>query len=140
MWIDHVDYCKRPNPLLRIGQNIIVIGRIRSWPHNILKRPQNILKVVLTTQIEKSALPVKRHIHTCQNCINKEASASPTHTLTCSSRHKFGAAVGEERQRERGAFLREDFLYLFELSLAIVLAIYNKEVLLGFLPHEGFPG
>ena len=31
----------------------------------------------------------------------------------------------------------EDFLYLFELSLGIVLAIYNKEVLLGFLPYEG---
>jgi hypothetical protein len=45
-----------------------------------------------------------------------------------------------ERERERGAFLGEDFLYLFELSLGIVLAIYNKEVLLGFLPHEGFPG
>jgi hypothetical protein len=44
-----------------------------------------------------------------------------------------------ERERER-AFLGEDFLYLFELSLGIVLAIYNKEVLLGFLPHEGFPG
>jgi hypothetical protein len=46
-----------------------------------------------------------------------------------------------EREREReGAFLGEDFLYLFDLSLGIVLAIYNKEVLLGFLPHEGFPG
>jgi hypothetical protein len=46
----------------------------------------------------------------------------------------------EKRERGRGAFLGEDFLYLFELSLGIVLAIYNKEVLLGFLPHEGFPG
>jgi hypothetical protein len=46
----------------------------------------------------------------------------------------------KERERERGAFLGEDFLYLFELSLGIVLAIYNKEVLLGFLPYEGFPG
>jgi hypothetical protein len=44
-----------------------------------------------------------------------------------------------ERERERGASLGEDFLYLFELSLGIVLAIYNKEVLLGFLPLEGFP-
>jgi hypothetical protein len=78
--IDHVDYCKGPNPLLRIGQNVIVIGRIRSWPQNILKRPQNILKVVT----EKLALPVKRHFHMCQTCINKEASASLRHTLTCS--------------------------------------------------------
>ena len=46
----------------------------------------------------------------------------------------------EKRERERGTFLGEDFLYLFELSLGIVLAIYNKEVLLGFLPHEGFLG
>ena len=44
-----------------------------------------------------------------------------------------------ERERERGASLGEDFLYLFDLSLGIVLAIYNKEVLLGFLPHEDFP-
>jgi hypothetical protein len=34
--------------------------------------------------------------------------------------------------------LGKEFLYLFELSLGIVLAIYNKEVLLGFLPHKGF--
>ena len=34
----------------------------------------------------------------------------------------------------------EDILYYLELSLGIVLAIYNKEVLLGFLPLEGFPG
>jgi hypothetical protein len=45
-----------------------------------------------------------------------------------------------ERERERGTYLGEDFLYLFELSLGIVLAIYNKKVLLGFLPHEAFLG
>ena len=50
-----------PNPLLRIGQMIIIIGRIRSQPQQILKRPQNVIKVVITTQLEKSALPVKRH-------------------------------------------------------------------------------
>jgi hypothetical protein len=59
--IDHVGYYKGPNPLLRIGQKIIVIGRIRSRPQKILKRPRNIIKVVITTQLEKSALPVKRH-------------------------------------------------------------------------------
>jgi hypothetical protein len=77
----------------------------------------------------------------CQNCINKEASASLRHT----HRHLFierqvSKLQLKTRERERGAFLGEDFLYLFELSLGIVLAIYNKEVLLGFLPHEGFPG
>ena len=83
---------------MRIGQNIIVIGRIRSQPHNILKRLQNILKVVITTQIEKSALPVKSHL---PDCINKEANASFVHTVTCSSEHKSRAAVGEEEERER---------------------------------------
>jgi hypothetical protein len=44
------------------------------------------------------------------------------------------------KKRERGSFLGEEFLYLFELSLAIALTIYIKEVLLGFLPHDGFLG
>jgi hypothetical protein len=59
--IDHVSYYKGPNPLLQIGQKIIIIGRIRSRSHNILKMPRNIIKVVITTQLEKSDLPVKRH-------------------------------------------------------------------------------
>ena len=40
-----------------------------------------------------------------------------------------------EKKRERGTFLEEEFLYLFQLSLEIVLAIYIKEVIYGFLPH-----
>ena len=44
------------------------------------------------------------------------------------------------RERKSGASLGEDLLYYFDLSLGIVLAIYNKEVLLGFLPLEGFLG
>jgi hypothetical protein len=101
LWIDHVGYCKGPNPLLRIGHNVIVIGKRRSRPHNISKRPHNIIKVVITTQIEKSALPVKRHFHTCQTCINKEASASLRHTLTCSLRDKFRSCSWRRRERER---------------------------------------
>jgi hypothetical protein len=50
-----------PNPLMRIGQKTIVIGRIRSRPQQILKRPRNIIKVGLPTQFEKLALPMKRH-------------------------------------------------------------------------------
>jgi hypothetical protein len=52
---------KGPNPLLRIGHNVIVIGKRRSRPHNIFKRPRNIIKVVITTHFEKSALLVKRY-------------------------------------------------------------------------------
>jgi hypothetical protein len=68
------------------------------------------------------------------DCINKEASASFGHTLTCSSECKFGAAVGEEGREREASFLGEEFLYLFELSLRIVLAIYIKEVFVGFSP------
>jgi hypothetical protein len=52
-----------PNPLLRIGQQTIVIGRIRSRPQQLLLRPRNIIKVGLPTQSEKSALPVKDTSH-----------------------------------------------------------------------------
>jgi hypothetical protein len=47
---------KGPNPLLRIGHNVIVIAKRRSRPQNISKRPQNIIKVVITTQEKKSTL------------------------------------------------------------------------------------
>jgi hypothetical protein len=75
--------------------------------------PKYILKVVITTQKKKSALLVKIHLHMCQNCINKEASTSFRHTLTCSSRDKFGAAVGEKRERERERRILGRGIYLF---------------------------
>jgi hypothetical protein len=85
---------KGSNPLFWIGHNIIVIGKRRIWPHNISKRPRNIIKVVITTQEKESTLPVKGHSHTCHSCINNEARTS--------LRHKsFRAATGEERERER---------------------------------------
>jgi hypothetical protein len=40
----------------------------------------------------------------------------------------------KKRERERDALLGEDFLYLFELSLGTVLAIYIKEFFVGFSP------
>jgi hypothetical protein len=46
----------------------------------------------------------------------------------------------KKEERERGAFLREEFMYFLVHCLGIVLAIYIKEVLLGFLPLEGFLG
>ena len=60
-----------PNPLLWIGQKTIVIGRIRSRPQQLIKRPRNIIKVGLPTQIKKSALPMKRHFTRARTCINK---------------------------------------------------------------------
>jgi hypothetical protein len=126
--IDHVGYCKRPNTLLRIGKTLIVIGRMRS-------RPQNILKVVITTQNKKSALPMKRHLHPhMPDCINKEASTSFVHTHSLVHQSTSLELQLEKKERERGALLGEEFMYLIELSLGIVLAIYIKEVFVGFSP------
>jgi hypothetical protein len=46
----------------------------------------------------------------------------------------------KKEKRERGASLGEEFLCCLVHCLGIVLAIYIKKVLLGFLPHESFPG
>jgi hypothetical protein len=46
----------------------------------------------------------------------------------------------KKEERERGTLLGEQFMCCLVHCLGIVLAIYIKEVLLGFLPHEGFPG
>jgi len=104
LWIDHVGYYKGPNPLLWIGHNVIVVGRKRI-------QPQNILKVVITTHNNKSALPMKRNLRPhVPDSINKEASTSFGHTLTCSSKYKFRVAVGEEGERVAHP-LGEDILH-----------------------------
>ena len=60
-----------PNLLLWIGQQTIIIGRIRSRPHKLIRRPRNIINVGLPTQMEKSALLVKRHFTHARTCIHK---------------------------------------------------------------------
>jgi hypothetical protein len=47
-----------------------------------------------------------------------------------------------EKKEERGTLLAQCWIFSSVLvyCLGIVLAIYIKKVLLGFLPHEGFPG
>jgi hypothetical protein len=63
---------------------------------------------------------------------------SDTHSLVHqSTSSELQLEKKEERERH---IVGEEFLYLFDLSLGIVLTIYIKYVLLGFLPHEGFPG
>jgi hypothetical protein len=47
--------------------------------------------------------------------------------------------VGERRRRV-AHLLEEDFLYWLSYLLNICISFYDKEVLLGFLPLEGFPG
>ena len=138
LWIDHVSYFKRTKSPFVDWSYCNCKGQRRSCPHNISKRPWNIIKVVITTQKNKSALPVKRHFHTCQTCINKEASASLRHTLTCSLRDKF-QSCSWRREREAHSWERT-----FCICLSYLLALYwlsiVRKILLGFLPLEGFPG
>jgi hypothetical protein len=52
-------------------------------------------------------------------------------------RGKLQLPAGE--REKSGASFGEDYLYWFELSLDIVLAIYDKEVFAGFSSPRGFP-
>ena len=70
----------------------------------------------------------------------EEVGPANERTLTCSFERQVSELQMVKRERERGASLGEDFLYFLKLYLGIVLAIYNKEVLLGFPPLEGFLG
>jgi hypothetical protein len=108
-------------PLLQIGQNIIVVGRIRS-------RPKNILKVVITTQIEKLALLVKRHLHTCQSCINKEASTSLRHTHLFIE-NQVSEPQLEKREKEREA---HSWKRTFCICLCYLLALYWLYIIRNF--------
>jgi hypothetical protein len=129
-----------PNPLLRIGQQTIVIGRIRSRPQQLLLRPRNIIKVGLPTQSERSALPVKT-LHTCQSCIYREASASLYHTTHLLI---FERQVLICYQLERGRRVAHLLERTICIGLSYLLTLYwqfmIRKFLLGFLPLEGFPG
>jgi hypothetical protein len=46
----------------------------------------------------------------------------------------------KKEERERGTFLGEDFLYCLSYLLALYWLSILRKFLLGFLPHEGFPG
>jgi hypothetical protein len=61
LWIDHVDYCNRTkSPFADWSNDNYNRQNKKSAPEDI-KEPQNIFKVVITIQFEKSALPMKRH-------------------------------------------------------------------------------
>jgi hypothetical protein len=53
---------------------------------------------------------------------------------------KFGELQLGEEGREKRIAQCWIFLVFLVYCFGIVLAIYINEVLLGFLPHEGFPG
>jgi hypothetical protein len=71
---------KGPNPLLRIGQMIIIIGRIRSRPQQIFKEAPEYIKGGYNHPVGEVGPASEETLHTCQSCINKEASASLRHT------------------------------------------------------------
>jgi hypothetical protein len=128
-----------PNPLLWIGQQTIVIGRIRSRPQQLLLRPRNIIKVGLPTQSEKSALPMKK-IHTCQTCIYREASASLYHTTHLFIFKRQDATYQLERGRRVAHLLERTVCIGLSYLLTLYWKIMISKFLLGFLPLEGFPG
>jgi hypothetical protein len=129
----------RPNPLLRIGQRTIVIGRIRSQPQQLLLRPKIKLKVGLPIQSERSALPEKT-FHTCQSCIYREASASLYHTTDLLILKWQVATYQLERGRRVAHLLERTICIGLSYLLTLYWQFMIRKFLLGFLPLEGFPG
>jgi hypothetical protein len=128
-----------PNPLLRIGQQTIVIGRIRSRPQQLLLRPRNKLKVGLPTQSERSALPVKT-LHTCQSCIYREASASLYHTTHLLILKRQATTYQLQRGRRVAHLLERTICIGLSYLLTLYWQFMIRKFFLGFLPLEGFPG
>ena len=128
-----------PNPILRIGHRTIVIGRIRSRPQRLLLRPKIKLKVVLPTQSERSALPVKT-LHMCQSCIYREASASFYHTTHFLILKRQAATYQLERGRRVVHLLERTICIGLSYLLTLYWQFMIRKFLLGFLPLEGFPG
>jgi hypothetical protein len=128
-----------PNPLLWIGQQTIVIGRIRSRPQQLLLRPINKLKVGLPTQSERSALPMKT-LHTCQSCIYREASASLYHTTHLLILKRQAATYQLERGRRVAHLLERTICIGLSYLLTLYWQFMIRKFLLGFLPLEGFLG
>jgi hypothetical protein len=109
---------------------------------NIICKLRRLIKVVLTTKKTSQTYPVKRHLsNTCPVCINKGIQCliiSLTHSAHLV--RKFGSCSWEKKE-ERGALPSLGYSLVFWF---IVLALYwisiLRKFLLGFLPHEGFPG
>jgi hypothetical protein len=114
-----------PNPLLRIGHQTIVIGRIRSCPQQLLLRPIIKLKVGLPTQSESSSM-LEKTFHTCQSCIYSEASASLYHTthLLIFLRGKLQLPVEERRRRVAHILGRNIYIGLSYLLNIVQLSFY----------------
>jgi hypothetical protein len=69
-----------PNPLLRIGQMIIIIGKNKkSAPADIKEAPEY-NKGGYNHPVGEVGPASEETLHTCQSNINKEASASLRHT------------------------------------------------------------
>jgi len=75
---------KGPNPLLRIGHIVIVKGKRRSRPPEYIKEAPKHNKGGYNHPVGEVDPASEETLHTCQSCINKEASASLRYKLTCS--------------------------------------------------------
>jgi hypothetical protein len=128
-----------PNPLLWIGQQTIIIGRIRSRPHQLLLRPRNIIKVGLPTHIEKSALPVKRQCTRVRLVYIKRPVPHFDTQHTCSFSKRQAATYQLERGRRVAHLLERTICIGLSYLLTLYWQFMISKFLLGFLPLEGFP-
>jgi hypothetical protein len=129
-----------PNPLLQIGQQTIIIGRIRSQPQQLLLRPRNIIKVGLPTQSERSALPVKRHFTRARLVYIERLAPHFDHTTHLLILKRQATTYQLERGRRVAHLLERTICIGLSYLLTLYWQFMIRKFLLGFLPLEGFPG
>ena len=128
---------KGPNPLLQIGHIIIVKDKKKKSAPEYIKEALKHNKGGYNHPVGEVSPASEEKLHTCQSCINKEASTSlrhTTHLLIWET--SFGIAV---REGERVAHLWER---IFCISLSYLLALYWLSIIRKccwvFFPR-GFP-
>jgi hypothetical protein len=104
--IDHVGYYKGPNPLLRIGQKIIVIGRNKKSAPKDIKEAPKYNKDGYNHLVGEVGPASEETLHTCRSCINKEVGASLRHTTHLLIERQVSDLQLDKKEREWRIFGR----------------------------------
>jgi hypothetical protein len=128
LWIDHVSYFKRTkSPFADWSYCNCKRQKKKSAPEYIKEAPKH-NKGGYNHPVGEVGPASEETLHTCQSCINKEASASlrhTTHLLICET--SFGIAVREEGERVAHIWER-----IFCISLRDLLALYWLSIIRKF--------
>jgi hypothetical protein len=110
LWIDHVGYFKMTkSPFADWSYCNCKRQKKKSAPEYIKEAPKH-NKGGYNHPVGEVGPASEETLHTCQSCINKEASASLIYTTHLLIERQVSDLLQEE-ERGSGAYLGEDFLY-----------------------------